>query len=281
MSAPPDWPPRWPWASTAVAPWLPSLGRDVAYFPDLFAEYYDPELALAAIRVLVAHGARVTLLDQRASGIPEMLYGYFKRARETAAANVRGALPYVERGARLVSAEPTATFAFKLHYPDYLANPQCSAVAAGSMDLGELLVSLRKERPDGSPVAGPVSLLAEAYRGPGPGHLLTPLRIGYHLPCHLKAQRVGAPSMQLLSEIPGLEVIDLEAGCCGMAGTFGMKAATYDLSLAVGKPLFHRIAEVAPDMLASECSTCRMQLAHATGLDVVHPVTLLAKAYGV
>jgi FAD/FMN-containing dehydrogenase/Fe-S oxidoreductase len=256
-------------------------GRDVAYFPDLFAEYYDPELALAAIRVLVAHGARVTLLDQRASGIPEMLYGYFKRARETAAANVRGALPYVERGARLVSAEPTATFAFKLHYPDYLANPQCSAVAAGSMDLGELLVSLRKERPDGSPVAGPVSLLAEAYRGPGPGHLLTPLRIGYHLPCHLKAQRVGAPSMQLLSEIPGLEVIDLEAGCCGMAGTFGMKAATYDLSLAVGKPLFHRIAEVAPDMLASECSTCRMQLAHATGLDVVHPVTLLAKAYGV
>ena len=65
-----------------------------------------------------------------------------------------------------------------------------------------------------------------------------------------------------------------------MAGTFGMKARTYDLSMQTGKPLFDRIAELAPDLLASECSTCRMQLAHATGLQVVHPVTLLAEAYG-
>ena len=76
-------------------------------------------------------------------------------------------------------------------------------------------------------------------------------------------------------------MIDLSAGCCGMAGTFGMKAGTYDLSLAVGEPLFKRVAEVSPALLASECSTCRMQLAHATGLPVVHPVELLARAYGV
>ena len=64
-----------------------------------------------------------------------------------------------------------------------------------------------------------------------------------------------------------------------MAGTFGMKAHTYDLSLLTGKPLFERVAHVAPDLLASECSTCRMQLAHATGLETVHPVTLLAESY--
>ncbi|MCL5735467.1 MAG: anaerobic glycerol-3-phosphate dehydrogenase subunit C, partial [Actinobacteria bacterium] len=65
------------------------------------------------------------------------------------------------------------------------------------------------------------------------------------------------------------------------AGTFGMKAATYDLSMLSGRPLFQRIAEVAPDLVASECSTCRMQIVQATGLRAVHPIILLADAYGV
>jgi glycerol-3-phosphate dehydrogenase subunit C len=94
------------------------------------------------------------------------------------------------------------------------------------------------------------------------------------------AQQIGSPGLELLGEIPGVEVIDLAAGCCGMAGTFGMKASTYELSMRVGGPLFDRVAEVAPDLLASECSTCRMQLSHGTGVEAVHPVTLLAEAYG-
>jgi glycerol-3-phosphate dehydrogenase subunit C len=85
----------------------------------------------------------------------------------------------------------------------------------------------------------------------------------------------------LMREIPGVEVVDLAAGCCGMAGTFGMKTSSYDLSMLTGKPLFDRVAQLAPDIVASDCSTCRMQLAHATGLPAVHPLTLLAEAYGV
>jgi glycerol-3-phosphate dehydrogenase subunit C len=92
---------------------------------------------------------------------------------------------------------------------------------------------------------------------------------------------VGSPGLELLREIPGVEVIDLAAGCCGMAGTFGMRKGTFDFSLQVGEPLFRRIAEVAPDLVASECSTCRLQVTQAVDLETVHPVTLLAEAYGV
>ena len=63
-----------------------------------------------------------------------------------------------------------------------------------------------------------------------------------------------------------MEVIDLAAGCCGMAGTFGMKKGTYDLSMQTGAPLFERIAAVEPDLVASECSTCRLQIAEATSV---------------
>jgi Fe-S oxidoreductase len=254
--------------SQRAAPSPPASAPPVAYFYDLFANYNDPELALVVERVLRAHGLRVLLPEQRASGIPEMLYGYAEKVRKTAEFNIEAALPHVQKGAFLVGSEPTATFAFKVHYPDYLSSPECSLVANATRDLGEFLVRWRADHPDTAPAAGPV-------RG---GRRL---RIGYHLPCHLKAQQIGSPGLGLLREIPGVEVVDLAAGCCGMAGTFGMKTSTYDLSMRAGAPLFDRIAESAPDLLASECSTCRMQLAQATGLETVHPVKLLAEAYGV
>jgi glycerol-3-phosphate dehydrogenase subunit C len=261
----------------------------VAYFYDLFAQYNDPELAHATLRVLGAHGINVLLPEQRASGIPEMLYGYARHARSIAAFNVRALLPVVQAGAVVVSAEPTASFAFKVHYPDYLPGRDCSLVANATRDLSEFLLSYRANHPHSSPPAGHLRRSvnptggAAAWLGPKEGPLTTEigpaLRIAYHQPCHLKAQQVGNPAIELIGEIPGVEVIDLDAGCCGMAGTFGMKRGTYDLSMRTGAPLFERIAELAPALVASECSTCRMQIAQATGLRTVHPITLLDEAY--
>ena len=265
---------------TDSAPSTNPAGADgsplVAYFYDLFASYNDPDLALTVMRILKAHGVRVVVPDQRASGIPEMLYGYADKAREIATSNIASVLPHVKEGAVLVGSEPTATFAFKVHYPDYVNSSDCSLVANAARDLGEFLIRRRLDHPENVPAAGPLSMSTGARKGGA-----RPLRIAYHQPCHLKAQQIGSPSLDLLGEIPGVEVTDLAAGCCGMAGTFGMKAGTYDLSMQVGRPLFDRIAELDPDLLASECSTCRMQLSHATGINTVHPATLLAEAWGV
>jgi Fe-S oxidoreductase len=166
-----------------------------------------------------------------------------------------------------------------VHYPDYLSSQACSYVANAFHDLGEFLQRYRVDHPDRAPRA---AALRTDYCGAGrtpsspPGNL----RVAYHLPCHLKAQQIGSPSLVMLAEIPGMELVDLDGGCCGMAGTFGMKTRTFDLSMLSGKPLFDRVAEITPDLVASECSTCRMQIAQATGLPVVHPITLLADAYG-
>ncbi len=252
---------------TGEGPAERASGPTVAYFYDMFAEYNDPRSAVTVQRVLDAHGIRVLLPEQRASGIPEMLYGYVESARRAADFNIQAFLPAVSAGAALVSAEPTATFAFKVHYPDYLPSPDCSLVANAAQDLGEFLVRYRADHDKTVPAARP---LPPYFR-----------RVAYHQPCHLKAQQIGNPGLELLREIPGLEVVDLAAGCCGMAGTFGMKVGTYDLSMLTGKPLFERIVAVAPDLVVSECTTCRMQIAQGTGLTTAHPILLLAGAYGV
>ena len=241
-----------------------------AYFSDLFAEYNEPEIGLAVMRILRAHGIEVVLPEQRASGIPEMLYGYVDAARKAAEFNVSAALTWIERGAALLTAEPTASFAFKVHYPDYLSSPECALVAEAAHDLGEFLVRYRPDHPEVAPVAQPLTDAWAQVR-----------RIAYHQPCHLRAQQIGSPGLELLREIPGIEVVDLAAGCCGMAGTFGMKSGTYDLSMRTGAPLFERIAAVETDLVASECSTCRIQISEAASVRTVHPVILLAAAYGV
>ncbi len=240
-------------------------GKPVAFFYDVYANYNDPALAQTMESLLLAHGVPVTFPAQKGSAVPEMLYGYVQRAKATAGYNVRNFAPHVREGELLVSGEPTASFAFKVHYPDITPSEECSLVANATRDLGEFLVSRRAERPEWAPQ--PVNEI--------------PLTVAYHQPCHLKTQQIGSPFLSLLREVPGLTMVDLDAGCCGMAGTFGMKAGTYDLSMETGRPLFERVAAVTPDLVASECSTCRMQLAQATGKDTIHPAELLARAYGI
>ncbi len=264
-------------AAAVYASEQPATTR-AAYFYDLFANYNDPDLGFTVERVLKAHGIDVIFPDQRGSGVPEMLNGFSDLARDAAEFNVRSLLPMTRAGVALVSSEPTASFAFKVHYPDYLSSQACSYIANAFHDLGEFLQRYRADHPRSALKAAPLRT-----RDAGDGSISSssaPLRVAYHLPCHLKAQQIGSPSLALLSEIPDMELIDLDSGCCGMAGTFGMKARNYDLSMLSGRPLFDRVAAVAPDLVVTECSTCRMQIAQATGLRLVHPITLLADAYG-
>ena len=78
--------------------------------------------------------------------------------------------------------------------------------------------------------------------------------------------------------IPGLELIELESNCCGIAGTYGFKKENYEVSQKIGKPLFDNIAAVAPDFVACECETCKWQIEMSAGFPVKNPVSILAEA---
>jgi len=75
-------------------------------------------------------------------------------------------------------------------------------------------------------------------------------------------------------------VIELDADCCGVAGTYGLKKEKYEISMAVGEPLFDQVRETDPDVTACDSETCRWQIEHGTRVHAVHPVELLHRAYG-
>ena len=103
-----------------------------------------------------------------------------------------------------------------------------------------------------------------------------PLRVAYHYPCHLKLQEDPNCSVAMLAKLPGVEVRALKTHCCGMAGSWGLKTANYDLSRQIGEDLMRQLDRSGADYGVTDCPTCRMQMEHFSGLPIRHPVEIWA-----
>ena len=106
------------------------------------------------------------------------------------------------------------------------------------------------------------------------------LTVGYHTPCHLKALGAGTPLADLLRLIPRLEVHRIEKGCSGMAGAWGLTCYNFRESIRIGWGLISRmrVGDLAAGV--TECSSCRLQMEQGTSTPTLHPIKLLALAYG-
>jgi Fe-S oxidoreductase len=127
----------------------------------------------------------------------------------------------------------------------------------------------------------PEELLVEAIAS---GRLIVPQendvsgrRILFHGHCHQKALAGTAATMALLRSIPGADVIEVDAGCCGMAGSFGFEAEHYELSMRIGElRLFPAVrAEAGETIIAATGVSCRQQIEHGTGRPAQHPLEII------
>ena len=107
-----------------------------------------------------------------------------------------------------------------------------------------------------------------------------PGRALFHGHCHQKSLVGTGPSLEVLKLIPGLEVEEVDSGCCGMAGSFGYQKEHYDISLAIGElKLFPAIREGGEGThIVANGVSCRQQIAHGTGRKARHLAEFLADA---
>jgi len=85
------------------------------------------------------------------------------------------------------------------------------------------------------------------------------------------------PARALLARIPGSKVVDLDAGCCGMAGSFGYSKEHYEVSKQIGeRKLLPAARAMTPDsVLVAPGTSCREQVKHFTSVSAMHPAQLL------
>lgn len=236
--------------------------RKVAFFADLYANYNAPELGLAAIEFLEGMGCRVILPKQKGCGYPYIGYGDLERAREAALFNVRSLLPYAEQGYDIVATEPTAAFCLKSSYPGLLRDSSGAETVAGKVyEFFEYVALLDTLLPPGT-------LISSELKG---------RRFGFHIPCHQRSLGAGQGAMNFLKQ-RGAKVVLVETGtCCGMGGTFGLKKGMlgYELSQAIGEPLFKSFKDAGVDTIVTESSVCSIHLNEGTGFKVLHPLELV------
>jgi glycerol-3-phosphate dehydrogenase subunit C len=240
----------------------------VVFFPGCFIQYNQPELGCHALQLLQFNGFQPEVANSVCCGVPSLANGNPEEARKRAAANVNNMIDAVNAGARIVTACSSCGHMLKTGFADLLEGDSALAkkaekIAANTYDIAELLV-LQQD-------AGKFNTQFQPAAAP--------LKLAYHAPCHQKSQGIGRPWYHLLRQIPGVEIEDLNAGCCGMSGTFGFKEEKYPVSMEVGSELFAAVRASAPQAVVTECATCQMQIVHGTGVKAVHPVNILLNAY--
>ncbi len=238
------------------------------YFVDFFADIMNPHLARSAVDVFRHNGIELQIPEQASSGIVALNYGNVAEARKLAKLHVETFYPLVEKGAKIICTEPTAALMLKDEYAFlFEEEPRLKLIAENTWEAMEFLYELQRE----GKFKQDFCALAE--------HLI------YHRPCHLKklhGKKMPFATMELLSLIPHMQVEYANAGCCGMAGTFGMKRSHREVSESIGENLFTELARKDIDAAVTECSTCKMQMEFGVpGKRVFHPLEILARAYGI
>ncbi len=231
-------------------------------FLDTFTEYGEPDIGVAAVEVLEAAGASVRFEPHICCGRPLISQGLLGAAKELAARNVERLHAAARRGETIVFLEPSCLSALREDAPSLLRGAeqeQARRVAQSAMLFEEYL-----------------------ERECAAGRLTLPVRQGptavmLHAHCHQRAMGLAPAARALLSRIPGTVVTDLDAGCCGMAGSFGYTRDHYDISRAIGELKLLPAARALPAnaILAAAGTSCRHQVAHFTGVHAVHPAILL------
>jgi Fe-S oxidoreductase len=234
---------------------------DVVFLADSFTAFTDVAVGRAAVELLQRAGWQVSLADTGCCGRASLSKGLVNRAREQAAQLTGRLAERASRGVPIVGVEPSCLLTLRDEYLALLPGDAAARAVAAAIRL-------------------PEELLVEAILD---GRLSMPARnqfsgrrILFHGHCHQKALTGTAATLALLRSIPGAEVVELDAGCCGMAGSFGYEAEHYELSMTIGElRLFPAVrAEPEQTIVAATGVSCRQQIRHGTGRPALHPLEI-------
>jgi glycerol-3-phosphate dehydrogenase subunit C len=242
----------------------PAAEKSVVYFHACGTNYYEPGVGQMAVRVLEHNGFGVVVPPQDCCGLPLQSNGIFPAARSYVRRLTRRLAPYAREGTPIVATSTSCSLMLKREAREILGieDDELAVVSEHLFDICEFLVDLHDRgelRTDFRPL---------------------PLTVPYHAPCQARGHGMGKPALELLSLVPELELVELDAECCGITGTYGLKREKYDIAMRVGANLFDQIRSTPADLSACDSETCRWQITHGTGLPSVHPIELLYRAYG-
>jgi glycerol-3-phosphate dehydrogenase subunit C len=244
----------------------PPAARRVAYFHGCGANWSELHVGQKAVELLEWLDCQVDVpRGQLCCGLPAQSNGQFDLARKYTRRMAGVLAPSARADVDIVGTSPSCTLMLKREAREILGlenDGDLRSVSDRMYDICEYLVMLldRGElRTDFQPL---------------------PMTVTYHAPCQQQGHGVGKPALDLMALVPELQVIENDATCCGVAGTYGLKSEKFDIAVKVGAGLFGQIEDAKPELAVCDTETCRWHIEKITGVRTVHPIEILHRAAG-
>jgi len=246
----------------------------VAIYSTCYVNYNEPGIGYDLLKVLDHNEIPYVLVDkEQCCGMPKLELGDLDAVAKSKEANIPHLVKYAKDGYAILSAIPSCTLMFKQEIP--LMFPDCAdtkLVQDAMWDPFEYLIARKKD-----------GLLKTDFKKPLG-------KISYHIPCHGRVQNIGKKTEEFLKLIPETTINTVER-CSGHAGTYGVKKASHEMAMKIGKPVAKLMANNEPDYISSDCQLAGHhieQMMTENNLvnaqkpaELAHPLTLARTAYGI
>ena len=235
--------------------------RQVLLWADTFSEALDGAGARAMVRVLREAGYEVLVpQDAACCGLTWISTGQIDGARRQLERTMSVLAPFAANGVPIIGVEPSCTATLRSDLVDlFPEDPRARMIAEGTYTLAELLTAPEPLGP------------GEAWQPPS----LEGVEVVAQPHCHHHSVMGWDADAAVLARA-GATVTRL-AGCCGLAGNFGMEKGHYDVSVQVAEnALLPALREAGPQTVyLADGFSCRTQAEQLAGRRGIHLAQLL------
>ena len=220
---------------------------DMIVFPDTFSTFCEPQHVTATFAIAERLGLRAQLGPRVCCGRPLISRGFLREAAQQAVQLVDALAPLTANRTPVVFLEPSCWSALVDDLPrlvpeDYRS--KAKQVADCCLTFEQWVLNHITQLP-----------LAKEQTG----------TVLHHGHCHQKALLGTVNTAALFSHVPGIELSDLDSGCCGMAGSFGYERGHYEVSEAIAERVLAPAVRAHSGPVVAPGFSCRHQVQHFTG----------------
>lgn len=237
----------------------------VALFVTCYGNRNEPHIVEDMAKVFEHNKIPLALVDkEQCCGMPKLELGDLEAVAQAKDVNIPELIKKIDQGYDIIAPVPSCVLMFKqelpLMFPD---DADVQRVKAHIFDPFEYLMLRHKE----------AKLNTDFSRSLG--------KVSYHASCHLRVQKIGLKTRELLELIPETK-LDVIERCSGHDGTYAVKSEYHEISMKICKPVITRVQKAESDYYSSDCPMAGHQIENGMKDDSVphHPMTLLRMAYG-
>jgi glycerol-3-phosphate dehydrogenase subunit C len=249
----------------------PAYGRKAVIYATCFGNYNNPATGEATRKVLAKNGIETEVVYPGCCGMPLMEQGDVAAVAENAKKVSAELTTWIDKGYDVIALVSSCALMLKFEWPLLVPGDETvEKLSKSTFDVSEYVMEFAKKNG-----------MADGMQPIGED-------MAVHLACHARAQNMGAKGAEVLRLIPEAKVTVVER-CSGHGGSWGIMKGNFETALKVGKPAARAALKSNARFIASECPLAAEHLLQefeildpeaAPEKQALHPIELLAKAYG-